>query len=60
MMRRGCVTTIRRMLTLSRFGAKAVGGMKDAHMAEPDSRVAGSVSPFARNGLIAIYFLKQT
>jgi len=35
----GCVTNIRRMLTLPRSGEEAVGGMKDARMAEPDSRV---------------------
>ncbi len=39
MMWHGCVTNIRRMLTLPRFGEEAVGGMKDARMAEPDSRV---------------------
>ncbi len=33
------MTQIRRMSILPYFGEEAVGGMKDAHMAEPDSRV---------------------
>jgi len=39
MMRHGCVTRMRRMLTLPCFGEDAVGGMKDARMAELDSPV---------------------
>ncbi len=33
------MTKIRRMLTLPHSGEEAVGRMKDAHMAEPDSWV---------------------
>ncbi len=39
MMWHGCVTNIWRMLTLPCLGEEAVGGMIDARMAEPDSRV---------------------
>jgi len=39
MMWHGCVTKVRRMLTSPHFGEEAVGGMKDARMAEPDSPV---------------------
>jgi len=35
----GCLTNFRRMLTLPCLGEEAVGGMKDARMAEPDSWV---------------------
>ncbi len=39
MMWHGSITNIRRILTLLRLGEVAVGGIKDARMAEPDSRV---------------------